>query len=280
MEMAFLSEDRRRSFERDGYLHVPGVLSEGEVARCTEACDRLIADFRAGRFRQKPDPGSAYLQLRDSVVQEPGLRPLLAHSPGLPYIVQLLSPNIHLHTAAVVYKDPEGEDHGLRTWHRDIGLTPDLGHAGQVRAGVKVCYCLTDFPAPRCGITMFARGSHRLHEPLGIPEGEVDPPSMIELTPRAGDAVLFENRTFHSVAPNTGGRVSKVVIYGYSYRWMRVDPSLRLPDAGLAGAACPVEQQLLGGFPGEPLPDTLKEWAQAHGLPVEEVPMTVEVPAG
>lgn len=280
MDMAFLSEDQRRSFERDGYLHVPGVLNEEEIARYTEPCDRLIAGFRAGRFRQKPDPGSAYLQLRDSVVQEPGLRPLLAHSPGLPYIVQLLSPNIHLHTAAVVYKDPEGEDHGLRTWHRDIGLTPDLGHAGQVRAGVKVCYCLTDFPGPRCGVTMFARGSHRLQEPLGIPEGEVDPPSMVELTPRAGDAVLFENRTFHSVAPNTGGRVSKVIIYGYSYRWMRVDPSLRLPDAGLAGAAGPVEKQLLGGFPGEALPETLKEWAGENGLPVEVVPMTVEVPAG
>ena len=190
-----------------------------------------MADFRAGRFRQKPDAGSAYLQLRDSVVREPGLRRLLAHSPALPFVVQLLSPNIHLHTAAVIYKDPESEDRGLRTWHRDIGLTPDLGHAGQVRAGVKVCYCLTDFPGPRCGFTMFARGSHRLREPLGIPEGEVDPPAMVELTPRAGDAVLFENRTFHSVAPNTGDRVAKVVIFGYSYRWMRVDPNLRLPDS-------------------------------------------------
>ena len=279
MEMAFLSDDQRNSFERDGYLHVPGVLSEREVERYTETCDPLIADFREGRFRQKPEPGGAYLQLRDSVIQQPELHPLLAHSPTVPFIVQLLSPNIHLHTAAVVYKESESEDHGLRTWHRDIGLTRDLGHAGQVRAGVKVCYCLTDFPGPRCGITMFAPGSHRLQEPLGIPEGEVDPPSMVELTPRAGDAVLFENRTFHSVAPNTGGRVSKAVIYGYSYRWMRADYHLRLPDPELASAG-PVEKQLLGGVPGEPLPETLKEWARENGLPVEEVPMTVEVTAG
>ena len=279
MEMAFLSSDHRRSFERDGYLHVPGVLSESESARCTEAGNRLMDDFRAGRFRQKPDADSAYLQLRDSVIQEPGLRRLLAHTPAVPFIVQLLSPNIHLHTAAVIYKDPEAEDRGLRTWHRDIGLTPDLGHDGQVRAGVKVCYCLTDFPGPRCGITMFARGSHRLREPLGIPEGEVDPPAMVELTPRAGDAVLFENRTFHSVAPNTSDCVSKVVTYGYAYRWMRVDPSLRLPDAELAEDAGPVEKQLLGGVPGEALPETVKEWARENGLPVVEVPMTVEAPA-
>ena len=254
MDMAFLSEDQRRSFERDGYLHVPGVLSEGEIARYTEPCDRLIAAFRAGRFRQKPDPGGAYFQLRDSVIQEPGLRPLLAHSPAVPFIVQLLSPNIHLHTAAVVYKDPEGEDHGLRTWHRDIGLTPDLGHAGQVRAGIKVCYCLTDFPGPRCGVTMFAPGSHRLQEPLGIPEGEVDPPSMVELTPRAGDAVLFENRTFHSVAPNTGDRVSKVIIYGYSYRWMRADYHLGCRTSGSPGRPARWSSSCWGAPPGNPFP--------------------------
>ena len=122
---------------------------------------------------------------------------------------------------------------------------------------------------------------HRLREPLGIPEGEVDPPAMVELTPRAGDAVLFENRTFHSAAPNTSDRVSKVVIFGYAYyRWMRVDPSLRLPDSELAAAAGEVEKQLLGGVPGEALPDTVKEWARENGLPVVEVPMTVEVPAG
>ncbi len=112
MDMAFLSSDRRRSFERDGYLHAPGVLSESERTRCTEAGDRLMADFRAGRFRQKPDADSAYLQLRDSVVQEPGLRPLLAHSPAVPYVVQLLSPNIHLHTAAVIYKVPKARTAG------------------------------------------------------------------------------------------------------------------------------------------------------------------------
>ena len=41
-----------------------------------------------------------------------------------------------------------------------------------------------------------------------------------------------------------------------------------------------MEKQLLGGVPGEPLPETVKEWALENGLPVQEVPMTVEVPAG
>ena len=61
---------------------------------------------------------------------------------------------------------------------------------------------------------------------------------------------------------------------------MRVDPSLRLPAAELAEDAGPVEKQLLGSVPGEALPETVKGWARENGLPVEEVPMTVEVPAG
>ena len=52
--------------------------------------------------------------------------------------------------------------------HRDIGMTEDLGHATIVRAGIKVGYCLTDFPAAQSGFTKFAPGSHLLPTPLPI----------------------------------------------------------------------------------------------------------------
>ena len=283
MKPAHLTDEQRESFERDGYLHVENVLDSDEIAQYTKACDHLIDDFRSGRLPTKMAPYAKYLQTRENVVQNETLRPILTHSPTVPFIIQLLSPNIHLHTAAVIYKDPEDEDHGPRNWHRDIGLTPDLGHSGQIRAGIKVCYCLTDFSEIRSGITMFARGSHLLSEPLGIPKGSLDPPEMVELTSKAGDAILFENRTFHSMAPNVSVRIAKVIIYGYSYRWMREDlRHLRLPDAQLI-AANPIEQQLLGGVPSEKPGLTtfsdhfINEWAIEHGLDAEEIPFTVEI---
>ena len=99
-------------------------------------------------------------------------------------------------------------------------MTEDLGHGGIVRAGIKVGYCLTDFPEPRSGFTLFAPGSHRLRTPLRIPRGAVDPDGVVDLCLRSGDAFLFENRVFHTAAPNLSTRTSKVIILGYSYRWM------------------------------------------------------------
>ena len=139
----------------------------------------------------------------------------------MPLVVQLLSPNLHVHTAAIIYKWPEGEAAGdARTWHRDIGMTEDVGHAGVFRAGIKVGYCLTDFPEPRSGFTLFAPGSHRLPTPLPIPKRAVELDGAVDLCLSAGDAFLFENRVFHSTAPKLSRRFSKVVILGYSYRWM------------------------------------------------------------
>jgi len=81
-------------------------------------------------------------------------------------------------------------------------MTEDLGHANIVRAGIKVGYCLTDFSEPMSGFTLFAPGSHLLPTPLPLAQGEIDPPDTVDLRLNAGDAFLFENRIFHTSAPN------------------------------------------------------------------------------
>ena len=62
-----------------------------------------------------------------------------------------------------------------RGWHRDIRIPRDLGHEKLPLVGIKVCYCLTDFQQPNCGMTLMARGTHLRTEPLKIAKGEVDP---------------------------------------------------------------------------------------------------------
>lgn len=269
MEPALLDDERRRFFDENGYLVVRGALTPEEVAELTAAADRLIEDFERPR-------GQAYVQRRPGVVEEPAFHPLLAHSSTVPLVVQLLSPNLHLHTAAIIYKWPEDQADGdARTWHRDIGMTEDVGHAGVFRAGVKVGYCLTDFPEPRSGFTLFAPGSHRLSTPLPIRKGAVDPDGAVDLCLRAGDAFLFENRVFHSAAPNLSRRISKVVILGYSYRWMggtRENMRLVQPGEDVLQEVDAIRQQLLGG-PAE----GLIEWARQHGIGQAPFRWTMEV---
>ena len=75
------------------------------------------------------------------------------HATTVPLVVQLLGPNIHLHSTTLLYKRPESPDIPAfrRGWHRDIRIPKDLGHKQLPRVGIKICYCLTDFFQPNSG---------------------------------------------------------------------------------------------------------------------------------
>ncbi|NKB70208.1 MAG: hypothetical protein GKR89_24315 [Candidatus Latescibacteria bacterium] len=269
MQLTLLQDPQRRFFDAHGYLVVPGALSPEEVAQLTAVSDRMIDDFD----RQEGQP---YVQRRPGVVEEPAFHPLLGHAATLPLVVQLLSPNIHLHTTAIIYKFPQPADiETTRGWHRDIGITEDMGHGGIFRAGIKVGYCLTDFNEPQSGFTMFAPGSHLLPTPLPIPQGQVDPEGAVDLCLKAGDAFLFENRVFHTAAPNLSQRTSKVIILGYSYRWMggrRDNMALVQPEPQVLDQVDPIRQQLLGGAC-----DGLVDWAREQEIAPQPVEWTMQV---
>jgi hypothetical protein len=276
-----LEPEQRRSFAEDGFLVVPGALGPDEVARLVEAGDRLAAPLlNKPELRGKPEYN--HLDLRPGLLREEALFDLVANGSTVPLVVQLLSPNIHLHSTALIYKRPESPDDPpfRRGWHRDIRIPRDLGHVGLPLVGIKICYCLTDFRQPSCGMTLMARGTHLRTEPLAIPKGGVDPPGVevCDLRLNAGDALFFENRIFHTAAPNRSGRTSKVLMYGYAYRWMKPEVYLEVPDPRLLEKADPVTRQLLGGYRDVDTPPwALQEWARRHNAHPEPVPWTVEV---
>ncbi len=263
MQFIPLTHAQRRAFEADGFLMVPQAIDAATVACLTRAGDRLLQSFL-------DDPAEIQMQLRQGVVEEEAFDQLVSNSATVPLVVQLLSPNIQLHSASLIYKKPQ-DPHTTaprRGWHRDIGIAEDLGQAGLPRLGVKVCYCLTDFAAPNSGMTMMARGTHRNEMPLAIPAGAVDPPTVVDPLLCAGDAILFENRTFHTAAPNLSQRTSKVIIYGYAYRWMKTDQYLDPPDQRvLQRTTNAIDWQLLGGYRNvDEIPQALIDWAEQYGV--------------
>lgn len=281
MDFIRLEPEQKQAFDRDGFLIVPRALEPQDVDRLIAEGDRL-----AEPFVKKPHlvdrPEYNHLDLRPGLLRLKAFFALVAHSTTVSLVVQLLGPNIHLHSTALIYKRPENPDAEpfRRGWHRDIRIARDLGHAGLPLVGVKVCYCLTDFLQPDCGMTLMARGSHLKTEPLAIPRGEVDPPDIEICDPKmnAGDALLFENRIFHTAAPNLSERVSKVVIYGYAYRWMKPEVYIDVPDVEYCEKADPISLQLLGGYRDVDTPPwALREWANRHNVSTNYVPWTVEV---
>ena len=280
MDFVQLTEEQRKSFDEDGFLVVRNAVDKDTVERLVEAGDR-----RARSFLDKPEllekEEYNHLDLRPGLLKEKALFSLVTHSTTVPLVVQLLSPNIHLHSLALIYKRPVSPDGSpfRRGWHRDIRIPKDLGHRDLPLVGIKVCYCLTDFHQPNSGMTLFARQSHKSSEALTIPRKKIDPRNweVCDLTLNAGDAVLFENRIFHTAAPNRSDRVSRVLMYGYAYRWMKPEVYLDTPDEQLLAKADPITRQFLGGYRDvDTVPWALQDWAKSHGVEPEPVPWTVE----
>lgn len=281
MDFVPLKPEQRRSFDEDGFLVVRNALDQETVGRITDAGDRL-----AETFLKKPEvpnrPEYNHLDLRPGLLKEPALFDLVSNSSTVPLVVQLLSPNIHLHSTSLLYKRPSRPDvpSFRRGWHRDIRIPRDLGHQALPRVGIKICYCLTDFPEPNSGMTVLARKTHLRTEPLRVQKGKFDPEDVevCDLKLKAGDAFLFENRIFHTAAPNLSNRVSKVFMYGYSYRWMKQEIYLEPPDFKKGANTDSVTWQLLGGYRDiDTLPWALERWAKRHNVSPTPVPWTVEV---
>jgi len=280
MDFVLLTTEQREAFAEDGYLVVRDALDQETVQRLLVESDKLAAPFL-----NKPElagkPEYNHLDLRRGLLKEKALLALVANSSTVPLLVQLLSPNIHLHSTTVIYKRPEAHDAPSfrRGWHRDIRIPKDLGHEHLPLVGIKVCYCLTDFTQPNCGMTLMARGTHLRTEPLKIPKGAVDPPGVEvkDLQLNAGDALFFENRIFHTAAPNRSERTSKVVIYGYAYRWLKPEVYLENPDDEQLLHVDPIMRQLLGGYRDVDTPPwALERWAKRHGITRAAVTWTID----
>ena len=281
MDFVPLTTEQRQSFDDDGFLVLRDVLDKQTVEQLIEAGDR-----RARAFLNKPvlleKEEHNHLDLRPGLLKEKAFVSLVTHSPTVPLVVQLLSPNIQLHSLTLIYKrpvNPEGAPF-RRGWHRDIRIPKDLGHRDLPRVGIKICYCLTDFHKPNSGMTLFARKTHLSPEALKIRKGTIDPEGVevCDLKLNVGDAVLFENRIFHTAAPNRSDRTSKVLIYGYAYRWMKPEVYLETPDATLLQKVDPITRQLLGGYRDvDTVPWALQRWAKTHGVEPEPIPWTVDL---
>ena len=280
MEFVPLADEQRRSFDKNGYLIVPQALDGETIERLIETGDRLMESFEYEGY---------YAHRRYGLVQEDAFAELVTNSPTVPFIVQLLGPNLHITNTALIYKHPEAPTvPENRNWHRDLGAHLDVGHENAPRVGLKIGYCLTDMVVPNSGATLFVRASNSLPEPLAIPKGRVDPPAYDEVPLRAGDAFLFENRTYHAAGLNFTEQVTKVVIYGYHYRWIKPDYYLthyndrKQPDEPLLDKLDDIGRQLLGGhidtrggIDPNGIQWPLPAWAERHGV-TGQAPQVVE----
>lgn len=246
--LARMTEEQKESFARDGFLILPGALSERDVEHFTGVVDRLDADER--RLREL-DP-FATVEIRNAVARPGGdaLLPLLDWPATFGLMTDALGWNIQLTTSHVFVRTPNpGEKATFKAidWHCD-GPAPEkfpVIHGTHPKLYVKIGYFLTDLSEPDRGNLRLVPGSHLAATPPPKDPETGDPIGAIQVLTKPGDAVLFEQRTWHAVGPNYSDFARKNIYLGYCYRWMKAIDFVTQPDELLAKAT-PLQRQLLG----------------------------------
>ena len=267
-------------FDQNGYLIIRNALDENAISTLIEAGDRLIHSNQT-KLRQKG--GDRYDSFRNSITLDDAFIHLIDWPEILPIVLQLLGANLQIMTSHLIYKYPDPSNfpdtHRHPGWHRDyLQATRDMGNAAIPRLLVKCAYYLTDLREPKRGATMVAAGSNHLEGNLNLPKGRVDPPTAVEPSLKAGDCLIFENRTFHAGAIHRGTSVRKAIMIGYGYRWV-VPMDFVTQATDFVDKLTPLQRYLVGEpiekveefLPGGTR-NPLKEWCQEHGIPTTRHP--------
>ncbi|MGF1427883.1 phytanoyl-CoA dioxygenase family protein [Kitasatospora sp. LaBMicrA B282] len=243
-----MTAEQRARFERDGYLVLPGVLDQDEVARYSAALDRVYAEQQAAG-RLAPD-GS--LHLLSAVAALPEVVDLIDHPRTFPLVWSVLGWNVHVYHSHLDVHPPIRSPKPYRfEWHQDGGRqNRELETDPRPRLSVKLAYWLSDVSEPGRGNFKVVPGSHLTNRIDGPPRRDVrwpEPPGAVEVTAAPGDAVFFDRRLWHTRTDNHSELTRKGMFFAYSHRWSYGrDENDALLASPVAAAFTPVQRQLLG----------------------------------
>lgn len=279
----------RDEFRENGFLVLPGVLSQEECAKYCAVLDRLDRELPFGARHKARKPGDG-LELRSCIKKAPEFMELVDRTDILTLLGFLLGYNIQLGNSHAFIRPGYERDAGeapqwLFGWHRDLMRTATPVNGRYPHLATRVGYFFSPADQPLMGSLYVVPGSHRT---AGRPawNREADRPyGMHELLVEAGTAVLFDNRLWHSTSPNYSSIARKNLYLEYAQRWLRPF-DYYFQDEQVYASASPVLKQLLGydfsdiedgnvGYQEPKDTDTpLRFWLAERGLP--EVPQMTE----
>lgn len=238
-----MTEEERAQFEQEGYLIVKNAIDEDLLGRLLEAADRVDAEERATKGLES----DALLSKFRVIVEDESLLELLDNPRTFPKLWDILGWNIQHYISHLIYypSEPKGaSDLKPGGWHQDGGRPIHEMERPHPRLSLKIAFWLSDIDTEDQGGIRIIPGSHKRdtkleREPNGDHEGAM------QVRVKAGTAVFFDRRMWHSRGVNTSGQTRKVVFLGYSYRWLRGLDYNVIPDEILEKCD-PIRRQLLG----------------------------------
>lgn len=244
-EAAVLTSDQKQFVDDNGYLLIKNALPSDVVAEIDAAVDEVYAkQEEAGNLE-----GGGKLNLRNCITQHEAFLQLLDWHKSFPYACGVLNWNIQMITShLIVLPSKEEPPDDVKTkigLHRDGGTSYREMQEPHPRILLKIAYAISDQSDPASGATVLVPGSNRL---TGMPARDPETGwarGAISMNVNAGDAFLFEQRTFHGIGHNWSGLPRKTIFMGYAYRWVKPMDYIMMPDE-LVDRCNPIQKQLLG----------------------------------
>ena len=249
-------------FLRDGYVHIPNVLTADEIAALRQRTDELLDD---PHLRERDSTNSAdgvFVQLekphdsnekipfilRNSIELDQMFRDMLLREPIFSLAEAILSFNYYKGMKfvgqAVIRNNP---GLSIDNWHVDgvihFPLPEDIKrHDPRTHLRVwlvTVQMPLTDIDSIEHGPTQYIPGSHYAgRHPHDQENLEFDGNGPVSVLCKAGDIYIQDSQTWHRGAPNTSDRTRYLFQSEYAAIWpRRSGRALPIAESALHGAS-------------------------------------------
>ena len=214
-----LTDEEIAAFRCDGFVHLPGLLSEEEVAELEVVYDRFLRreievpgkDYcdMAGDYGREPDDYSI-VNVMLPRRYHPAWRGNVLEQRALQVAAQLHGPGMDIDYDQLLAKRPFKED-AVFAWHQDMAYWPDTPDTRTATV-----WCAIDDSTPENGCMRFVPATTRepalrAHVPLFGSRGEshalgtdLRPDDQVVVVPiRRGDCTVHNERVLHGSGGNT-----------------------------------------------------------------------------
>ena len=237
--------DQKEFVENNGYLLIKNALPPDVVAEVDAAIDEVYAKQEAAGNLEAGGKSN----LRNCITHHEAFLQLLDWHKTVPLAYGVLNWNVQMITSHLIVlpskEEPSAAVKNRIGLHRDGGTSHAEMQEPHPRIMLKIAYAISDQSDPASGATVLVPGSNRL---TGRPA--LDPETgwargAVSMNVNAGDAFLFEQRTWHGIGHNWSGFPRKTIFMGYAYRWVKPMDYITMP-AELVAKCNPIQKQLLG----------------------------------
>ncbi len=207
-----LTDEEKFQFDLQGFLVIPGVLSEQECETYSEMIDELWprepGDPSFRRYDRISRWGQAFIDLMD-------------HPKVLGYLVELIGRKLRIDHEYSIFMEKGDQKMSLHGGPRLFETDHWYYYQdGVMRNGLMVAtYNLTPAPAGAGGFTCIP-GSHKTNFIRNLPDDvrdfERDAPYVVQPPMNAGDVLIFTEALIHGTAPWQADHERRTLLYKYS----------------------------------------------------------------